>query len=82
MGSGRASLVCTGCMGILDHALGMGGHRSADPWKKSVEIWIRVGWQEMTVSEANFDGSNINITEVFFQWFLDPKAFAKLIFLY
>jgi len=40
------------------------------------------GWQEMTVSEANFDGSNINITEVFFQWFLDPKAFAKLIFLY
>ena len=43
VGSGRASLVCTGCMGILDHALGMDGHRSADPWKKSVGIWIRGG---------------------------------------
>jgi len=40
---GRARLVCTGCTGILDHALGMDGHRSADPWKKSVGIWIRGG---------------------------------------
>jgi len=24
--------------------------------------------------EANFDRSNINITEVFFLWFLDQKA--------
>ena len=38
VGSGRASLVCTGCMGILDHALGMDGHRSADPWKECRDL--------------------------------------------
>jgi len=35
---GRARLVCTGCTGILDHALGMCGHRSADPWKECRDL--------------------------------------------
>jgi hypothetical protein len=47
----------------------MGGHRSADPWKKCVGVWIRGGMARDDRSEANFDGSNINITEYSFSGF-------------
>jgi len=41
---------------------------------RSVAIWIRGGMARDDRSEANFDGSIVNITKVFFQWFLDQKA--------